>query len=315
MRIISLLLLSSLLMPAVLSSQEVLNRVIAVVGNRPITLIDLERQKEILKKRRDVKKDKRNLESQVIDLLISREIVNLVAYEESITVPPERVEGALEKEMQSRGYDDLDKYKRKIKRETGLSWRQYRAELRRQLQTQQVIQLRVSVPNPSPAQVREWYNVNKAKLGEKYLVRVVQMKFNRNDPKDELRVSRAMKKARSLARRNFAAAAEKYSDHPSKSRGGLLGWRRLDQIARTDPILAGAVQRTREGRVSQVFVGRSGYYIVKVEEKSNIPVEEVYEQIRALLYRRNEQEAFHRWVQEQRTRISVKIYYDDYEES
>ncbi|MCB1147189.1 MAG: peptidyl-prolyl cis-trans isomerase, partial [Leptospiraceae bacterium] len=159
-------------------------------------------------------------------------------------------------------------------------------------------------------QVQEWYKSNKDKLGKKIVFRMIQKTYNSSN---ELQVSRDMKNALAEAYRNFAAAAQKYSDHSSASRGGLVGPLRLDEVARMDPLLAGAVNNLRTGQVSQVFVGQGGYYIVKVENQQTIAIDEVYDQIRGLLMAQNEQAAFAEWIKEQKRRVAVKVFWDGYE--
>ncbi len=299
---------------ASLASAEVLNEVIAVIGNEPVTLIDLNNEIKLYKTRKNVKQDKRNIESQVLDLLISRAIVDIIAAEESITVPPERIDSTIQREMDMRGIANLEEYKKKVEKELGISFEDYKKEMARQLKTQQVIQLRVSVPNPTPAQIDEWYKLNKNKLGKKYLFRMVAIPYKSSN---EAQVSKIMSQAHAEARKSkdgIASAAAKYSQHVSKSRGGLMGPYRLDEIARMDPILAGAVNNTPVGQLSQVFVGQGYYYLIKVENAKDIPVDEVYDQIRALLQGQNEQMAFADWVREQRRRVSVTIFLKNYQE-
>lgn len=298
-----------------LFSWEVINEVVAVVGNEPITYLDLQNELKNFKAKKFFKKEeKRNLESQVLDLLIGRQIVEIVAQEESITVSPERVEQMLEKEMQMRNILEKDEFKKIIEKETGLSFAEYKTELARQLKTQQVIQLRVTVPNPTPTQIEEWYKLNKNKLGKKYLFRMVAMPFRKDN---ELQVSKLMGKLQREARSTkgeIAKIAAQHSQHPSKSRGGLLGPLRIDEIARMDPILAAAVSNTPIGEVSQVFVGNGYYYFIQVELAKDISLDEIYDQIRNLLYSQNEQVAFLEWVKNERRRISVTVYLKNYEE-
>lgn len=297
-----------------LSANEIIDEVVAVIGNEAITAIDLAKEAEIYKTRKSVKKDKRNIESQVLDLLISRAIVDIVAREESVTVPPERIDSTIQREMDMRGVAKLDDYKKKIERELKTPFEEYRKEIGRQLKTQQVVQLRVSVPNPTPSQIDEWYKLNKAKLGKKYLFRMVAIPFTASTEKS---VSQSMNKAYALAKKSkngIAIAAQQYSKHASKSRGGLMGPYRLDEVAQIDPILAGAVNSTKVGQMSQVFVGQNNYYFIKVENAKDIPVDEVYDQVRALLQSQNEQLAFTDWVREQRNKVSVTVYLKDYQE-
>lgn len=289
-----------------------LNQVYAVVGEIPITELDIEKEIDHFKKRKGVKKDKRNLTSQVLDLLISRAIIDMVARQESITVSQERVQKAIEKELEMRNLKDEKQLAAQVKKALGISWGEYVRELRRQLKTQQVVQLRVSVPNPTPSQVEEWYKLNKDKIGNEYIFRIILKTYS--NTQEELKVSRLLNSILPQARRSFAATAQKHSDHPSAKRGGLMGPMRLDELIQYDNVLAGAVAQTKPGRVSQKFRGKKGYYLLKVEKVQNISIDKIYGRIRALLHSQNESSAFAQWIKTQRKRIAVQIYYENYEE-
>lgn len=295
-------------------SGAVLVDVVAVVANAPVTTLDLASEVERMQKRKGFKKEKRGVQSQALDTLIGRAIIDTIAREESVTISPERIKNQLKKEMDMRGILREDEYKKLIKRDTGLDFEDYKDEMARQLKTQQVMQLRVSVPNPTPSQVEEWYRQNKTKVGKKYNFRMIFIPVRGN----ELQVNNNMKAARAMAGNSgagFASAAAKYSQHSSRGRGGLLVDMRLDQVAQIDPILAGAVNGTPQGTVSQTFVGANGgYYCVRVESSRAIGLDEVYDNVRSILYSQNEQLEYGRWLKEQRKKISVNIYLKDYQE-
>jgi putative peptidyl-prolyl cis-trans isomerase len=292
----------------------VLVDVVAVVANAPVTNLDLASEVERMQKRRGFKKEKRGLQSQALDTLIGRAIIDVIAREESVTISPERIKNQLKKEMDMRGILREEEYKKVIKRDTGLEFDDYKEEMARQLKTQQVMQLRVSVPNPTPSQVEEWYRQNKTRVGKKYNFRLIFIPVHGN----ELQVSNNMKAARAMGATSssgFASAAAKYSAHPTRARGGLMVDQRLDQLAQIDPILAGAVNGTPQGQTSQVFVGANGgYYCIRVESSRAIGLEEVYDNVRAILYSENEQIEYRRWLKEQRKRVAVTIYLKDYQE-
>lgn len=313
-RLRSTFLVSLLLLQLPVYSATVLNDVVAVVASAPITTIDLAQEVDRMKKRRIPVKDKRSVTSHALDTLIGRAIIDVIAREESVTISPERISNAIKKEMDMRGILREDDFKKIVKRDMGLSFEDYKEELTRQLKTQQVMQLRVSVPNPTPSQVEEWYRQNKNRVGKKYTFRLIYIPVAGN----ELKVSQQMKAARAMGASSgagFAKAAAKFSAHPSKARGGLMVDLRLDQVAQIDPILAGAVNGTPMGTTSQVFVGgNGGYYCVRVESARAIGLDEVYDNVRAILYSQNEQIEYGRWLKEQRKKVAVTIYLKDYQE-
>jgi len=293
----------------------VLNDTAALVANTPVTTVDITHEVDRMQRRRNFKRDaKKNLTSQALDLLIGQAIIDTIAREESVTISPERIKNALRKEMDQRGILKEDDFKKVVKRDTGMDYEDYKDELSRQLKTQQVMQLRVSVPNPTASQIDEWYKQNKGRVGKKYTFRLIYIPVAGN----ELAVSAQMKQARALGASSsagFANAVAKYSQHASKGRGGLMIDMRLDQVAQIDPILAGAVNGTALGTTSQVFVGSTGgYYCIRVEGARAIALDEVYDNVRAILYSQNEQVEYGRWLKEQRKKVAVTIYVKDYQE-
>lgn len=311
---VRMLLIATTVFVSALAASTVLVDVVAVVANAPITSIDLAQEVERMQKRKVPIKDKRSIKSHALDALIGRAIIDVIAREESVTISPERINNAIKKEMDMRGILREEEFKKVIKRELGLEFEDYKEELVRQLKTQQVMQLRVSVPNPTPSQVEEWYRQNKNRVGKKYTFRLIYIPVAGN----ELKVSQQMKAARAMGASSsagFAKAAEQFSAHPSKKNGGLIVDLRLDQIAQIDPVLAGAINGTPVGTTSQVFVGANGgYYCVRVESARAISLDEVYDNVRAILYSQNEQIEYARWLKEQRKKVAVTIYLKDYQE-
>lgn len=292
---------------------QVIDQVVATVANRAITMVDMEQGKSEFKRRKDIKKDKRNLDSQVLDMLINRAIIRFTAEDESITVSENQIQKEIKRQMEAQGIKSENAFKALVKKQFHLTWDEYLEEVANQLYMRQVVQIRVPVPPPSQESARDWYKKNRRKLGNKYLARVIQMKFKKGDYQDELRVSKAMKAARVLALKDFPTAAKKYSQHSSASRGGLLGWVRPEEIAMSDRFLAGAIVNSPRSTVSQVFVGSRGYYIVKVEKTAPIDFEEVYNYIMAFLYNENEQRAFAKWLKAERSKVAVQIFINNYQ--
>ena len=59
---------------------------------------------------------------------------------------------------------------------------------------------------------------------------------------------------------NFGALAEEFSDSPSKSRSGDLGWFGPGKMAKA---FEDTVKRTGHGNISQVVQTQFGYHIIK----------------------------------------------------
>ena len=298
-----------------LFSDDLLNRVVAIVGDRPITSIDLAMKKRQIKREKGRKKDHRGADSQALDLLIKRELVYLVAEEESINIKDRQVEDLIRKETKGRGLKSEKALGKVIRKERGLSLDEYKENIKLQLITAQIFSLRVKIPPPKEKQIKQWYKKNKKAIGYKYRIRIIRKRYRKGDGADELRVSKIMNQAKVAARENFSKAARKYSDHPSKTRGGNLGWIRLDELVqKVDPFVANQVYTMKKRGLSRVFVGEKGYYIIKIEKITAISLEDIRDRIEMIIMTENRQDAFEKWAIEERKNVAVKILLNNYRE-
>ncbi len=292
---------------------EVLNELIATVNNYPITALDLDIAVQEFKQSR-APRDHRNLESQVLDQLINKAIIDIVLEEEAVFISDKRVNSWVEEE-QKRMNLTPEQYEKLLQKEKHMTVDEFKEEIREQMKRQNVMQLRVDTPNPTRQQIESWYRKNKQQIGKKYHIRMIQIKFTPGDTKDELRVNKMMKEAYAMAVNDFEGAAQKYSEHSSAARGGLLSWYRLDELIAMYPqVMVEKVYTTREGQVSDIFVAEGAYYIVKIDDTAAIKLEEVEDLIRQRIAAENQQAAFGKWLKDQRKLMAVEIYLKNYEE-
>lgn len=93
--------------------------------------------------------------------------------------------------------------------------------------------------------------------------------------------------------KDFAELARKYSEGPSKSEGGDLGYFSAGQMEKP---FEEAAFKLKKGDISDLVRTRFGYHIIKVEdvkEKKIRPLEEVREQIEEILVKKASVEAAH----------------------
>lgn len=282
-----------------------------MVGDVPITAIDLKSEVD----RNNIKKitSSRNAESVALDQLIEKAIIDQVLKEESISIPESQVDDILKKSMADNGFKDEKAFEQVLRQQMNMSLAEYRKEITDNLKIQQISQLQISVPPPREEAIKEWYLKHKKEIGNKYLLRIIKKKYNPDNPKDELSVNKAMNEARLEAVNNFAAAAIKHSDDPSASKGGLLGWMRIDEMAQKDPTMANVVYRMSSGEVSIVFVSGNNYCIVKVDAAQPVSLEDASPLIGQKLYMENQKEGYKEWIKMKRKTTAVKIFLKNYQ--
>jgi peptidyl-prolyl cis-trans isomerase D len=121
----------------------------------------------------------------------------------------------------------------------------------------------------SPQEVQEYYNINLDQYQSPQKVRVSHILIKVDPEAGPAAVEEARTKAeqvRAEARRDpthFAALARKYSDDPSASEGGDLGYFSRDEM---EPALGEVVFSLRKGEISPVVRTRYGFQILKVED-------------------------------------------------
>lgn len=302
------------LVGSAISSDEILNQVVALVADRPITQIELDEEISRISKDKNFRRDRRNLKSQALDQLIHREIVEKTLEEEFLNVNDTQVDDYIKREMQSVGMTSMSQFENALRQEKGISLKDYRETIRDRIKVENVMQLRVNTPSPTDQQVQKWYNKNRSQLGKKYKVRIIRMRYNPNDLQDELRINKQMKEARAAALQDFAAAATKYSDHPTRGNGGYMGWflpHELNQAEGKE--VASMLFQVQPGKISNIFVANRAYYILKVERAITPSLDDVRELATNYVASENRAEAFAQWLREERKRVAIQIFLKGYQ--
>jgi peptidyl-prolyl cis-trans isomerase D len=123
----------------------------------------------------------------------------------------------------------------------------------------------------SPQEVQEYYDMNLELYQRPQRVRVRHILIGVSPEAGPDAVEDAKKKAeqvraealRDARGANFAALAQKYSDDPSASEGGDLGYFARGEM---DPALGEVVFSLRKGAISPVVRTRNGFHVLRVED-------------------------------------------------
>lgn len=128
--------------------------------------------------------------------------------------------------------------------------------------------------------MQKYYDANASKLilPERVKLRLIAISTARRMPEEARAIAQriavelfsvrpqiAQTGDREVLTRAFAAAAAKYSEHPSAAAGGDLGWVDPDKL---DPVLGNAARNVRENMVSGLLeLADRGYALVLVEKR------------------------------------------------
>lgn len=296
---------------------EVMDRVVAVVNERPIVESDLMGRLERIQQFRRIPRERMAFEkSRILDKFIEESFILQAAEEQSILVTDEKVNNHLKKVMARMNIATMEDLKKKVETAEKMNFEDYREEVRKSLITEQVMSMAIGVTPPTIREARDWYNKNRDKLGFQVNVKNILLRPKNNSLAEEKRVNQEINGLRNqiMAGASFEDLARKFSGDPeSAKKGGDLGWVTLAEL---DPYFATQVyQLNRPGQLSGVIKSSYGYHLVKYLGRRPVTYDAVEDKIMNLLFQQKIAEQFKRWVVEKRREADIKIFMDDYKKA
>jgi len=193
-------------------------------------------------------------------------------------------------------------------------WKEMIAFYEKQIYAQAELNYKTNSFTVTPEEEQKYYDANKSKY-EQAKIRVIYISFanpkapaNQTDGKKQLTEAEAQAKAEDLLKQlrsgaDFATLAKQNSDDKnSAEKGGDFGMvRESDKV---DPSLKKAVFALKPGEVGGPVKQPNGFYVIKVDELTSRPFNEVSPEILSQL----KQERFQAWfksIQEQ-TKVTIQ---------
>lgn len=315
MRIKTVICALALLIPLT-AHAALISGIAAVVNDEVITTYDVEREAAALVREAEKKgaldDDARaRLRATALNRLIDKKLVEQKIRELDIKVSEEEVRQSIE---------DVKKQNKLTQeqlvaalRSQGLTFEEYRAQLKEQLERLRLISQEVRAKiQVGEREQREYYEANRARYGgeENFRARHIFLRVPKEAKAEEVKRIMAtalevLNEARSG--KEFAELAKKYSDDPSAREGGDLGTFRKGEVLAD---FAEAVEKMKPGEVSDLISTPAGFHIIKLEERSPgrvKPFEEVKGEIEELLYKAKSEERFSQWVNDLKKGASIEI--------
>lgn len=174
-----------------IQTAESLNRVVATVGTVSISELDLDDASEKYSKlQKHLKHEdfRKSLRTRIIDFLIDRAIVDVVAEEESIQVNEQRVDSEIEKRMEVMGITNRKQFEKAMETSSGMPFELWVTELPYQIKKGQLLQLKIAVPPPSEQEIKAWYNQNRDKVGFEIRYRIISIAPENDSIQEENRL-------------------------------------------------------------------------------------------------------------------------------
>ena len=301
------------------ASATVIERIVAIVGERAILLSDLrERAQPFLAQihQQVPQGAQRNaaisqLYKGLLEKLVDEEIEQKAAVQAKVAVTPREVEEALARVAAQNGVG-VEKLLSEARR-TGLDDAAYRDELRRQLLQTKLINVRLQGRiRVSEDDLQKAYRTIVLEERERLSYRAawIVVAVPAGLPPADARARRALAEriARDAERGDFAALVQMYSDDPSsKESGGVLPYSKL---AETPPVFRRVFAALEVGRVAGPLPVPGGYAVVKLleREESSLPeYEEAKNELGQRVYLEKMTQARRTWLDGLRRQQHVEV--------
>jgi len=274
---------------------RVVDRVAATVDGDVVTLSDLQERAgpewarvEAMDPGKERDAARAAMLRRVLDVVVAERLLALQAEALGLEVTEAQVDAAV-LDIKTRNRFDDEQLDQAL-REQGLDRAAFRGQIRRELQSYQVLQSKVrNRVKLSEADVRNYYQTHPQEFGgePELKVRHIFLPVPEGASKADEENARAQGEqvlVRLQAGEDFAKVAREVSKGPSAEEGGDLGWIRRGNIQKQ---LDEAAFALKDGQVSRLVRAGPGFHVLKVEERrvgGGRTFEEAQEEIRMRLY-------------------------------
>ncbi len=253
---------------------ELVDKIIARVGNDIILLSDLTRQIKQVESSGYYQGEVKGID--VLNQMIDSRLIVQKAKELNYTVDESKVQSEAEaslKQLRSK-YASEEEFRRELKQmklSAGEIQKFYEDAIRERELTRQFYQKLIAVKiNVSDKEMREFYLEHKDSLAVKPVTWNIGMLLRQVNPSEEteqakLREIKAIQE-RLRSGESFASLAETESDCPSSAQGGDLGFVTQGMMVKPFEDAAFAL---KVGEVSDVVKTQYGFHLIKLEETRN----------------------------------------------
>lgn len=311
--------LCAVLLPAGLLADTVVEEIVARVNNQIITRSEYQHEQQQLKddcQHQDPPRpgqDCQQVEKDALRGLIDRELLLGKGKELEISADTEVIKrlDEMRKQMKLNSLDDLEK----AAAAQGISFEDYKQNMRTEIITQQVIQREVgSHMNVSNDEIKKFYDDHKSELSRPEAVKLSEILLSTDQAGDDQEKLAAVKaKAEDLVKQlragaSFEDIAKKESQDPSGAQGGDLGVFERGKLAKQ---LEDLTFGMKKGDISDAIRTKQGYVILKVTDHQTAgipPLSEIEPRVQEAIYMQKLQPALREYLKKLREDAYVKVY-------
>ena len=261
------------------SAQEVVDRIVAVVGDKIILESELKMQLNLYVYQMGIElkneNQKSQLEGELLEQMINDKLLLIAAQRDTtIEVTSREVEAAVKDQLKKvKSELSGEAFKAQLKAE-GLTEselrKKYREQIKNQMMTDRLVASKLSRMSVSTGEVKDFYQTYKDSIPDQpeavKLSHILLEIKPSQETKDSLKRKAEMVLDLAKKGEDFAQLASFYSDDPTGKEGGDLGFfKKGDMIPKFEEVAFAL----NPGEISQVVETEFGYHIIKVEEKKD----------------------------------------------
>jgi peptidyl-prolyl cis-trans isomerase SurA len=304
---------------AKVESAEIVDRIVAVVNDDIITLLELNRflkpyAEKIKTLGYPLEKERKMLfkvREDILNNLIDQKIKDQEIKRFKITISQKEVDQTIERIKEANFFTDEDL--RTALAKDGLTMEEYREQIKEQILRTKLVNLKIkSKIVITKEDIKSYYENNSDKYGgqEKYHLRNIIMKVSPfADEKEKLEIKTRMEAIldKLNSGQSFETMARTYSESSLAAEGGDLGLFGLDKLS---PQLQKAIKGMKADEFTPVLDTDQGYQIFFVQEVVKTPgksLEEVSPEIDRILFNEIVDKKFQSWLKDLRKESHIKI--------
>ncbi len=302
------------------SGAKVVNRIVAVVNDDVITYFELEQESQDAVSRAlarnqnaDTKQVVYDTKRQVLEQMVNMKLAQAEIKRLGIKVSEEEIDKAIERLKRDNAFTQEQLVARLEQEGSSLKElrERFRADIERARLLDKEVRSRIVVPDDD---IKKYYEENQEQFTGKNRVRLknILIPVANNDSAETLQERKALAeqlygKLREGA--SFDTIAKTYSKGPNASSGGDLGYINYNDLA---PFLKDAIADLQPGQSSEVIETPYGFQIIQLAEKETMgvkPFDQVKDEIRDVLYRKQINQRYEAWVDSLREKAYIKVTY------
>lgn len=297
---------------------ELVDRIVAVVNNDVVTLSDLNnagqpyfqaimRKVPVNRQGAELSKARKEILHHLVDQLLIKQQAEKIGIE----VSKEDIDQAINSIITGNNIS-MEKLRQGLK-SMGTSEAEYREKIKGEILKSRLINFEIRSKIVITAKkIKEYYEQNySAKQTNAKGYHIMQIGFSWGDKYRIKTREEALEKAKSvrqklLAGENFQELAHAFSDLPSSEDGGDIGQFKKEELA---PYMKETVLSMHVGEISEILNTPAGYQILKLvaapgHEKPKLA--SVKEEIKAILYKQEEEKNYDDWLTDLRKKAFIK---------